>query len=170
MKNILLFILCLMMIVPTFGQSSPPILVKKYVFEYDAAGNRILRYYDEVFTTASDTIYERGIDSLANDSVASTDTTGTSGARLINAEVPTQNALHIYPNPVTTVVYCKFDHAVNDPYQLLLFDSQGLLLQKIESQEQRLQIDMSRYALGEYRLLYMHGEEIDQWALVKVSK
>ncbi len=68
--------------------------------------------------------------------------------------------LAVYPNPASTEMF--FNHslpqAAGIPFQLIVFDLNGRMVERIETHDQGLRLDVSAYASGSYIAVLTNGE------------
>ena len=75
-------------------------------------------------------------------------------------EASNQSGVTVYPNPASTDIF--FNHslpqAAGIPYQLIVFDLNGRMIERIETHDQVLRLDVSAYASGSYIAVLTNGE------------
>jgi hypothetical protein len=148
----LLFLLFVSLANVANGQSPQ----KKVVFDYDATGNRIMRYFDEDLSAP--------IPAPPVEDSSTVDTTATEATFTIS----------IYPNPIQTNALITIEPIAGAPDLPFVFDVRivsttgGVLYyQQTHYYTAPISINMSAYDVGWYQFFIMRGTEIQQTTLLK---
>ncbi|MBR3529471.1 MAG: T9SS type A sorting domain-containing protein [Bacteroidales bacterium] len=141
-NNLIIFIMCGMFIIPLQAQNTMEV-----VYDYDNAGNRILRHVLELRNVQSD---------------SRSDT-----AECYVDRMPTVS-VKAYPNPTQEIVRLEFQGCQSDTKILLkLYDSQGQLLLEQEGVGDGMTLNFEGRASGAYILDLVIGETRTSWKVIK---
>jgi hypothetical protein len=129
---------------------APPIIMN-----YDAAGNRILRYpllLDE-FKTKKDALNDIAIGNISE--------------KIISEEaIPNASEIFVFPNSTTESITVKQQAAIKKG-QLELYNSKGKLIIQ-QSANESTTIEMGEFPSGIYLLVLRVGKATTQWKISKI--
>ena len=134
-------------------------------FSYDASGNRIKREITSTFQKR-DTLSK-------NDTVPQLDTALQSPLNNIlpqttEGEVKLiSGTISVYPNPVMSSLNIDIKGVDNTPFQAILFDLKGNILQTKEYEESRVEFDVSQLNTAMYFLEIRTNKEKIVWKIIK---
>lgn len=144
MKNTLLLLLTLSLI-PVVAFAGD-----KIVYTYDAAGNRISRQYVVDLQTRSATVSPEIIDSVST------------GDELGDRKIV------VYPNPTKGNLTVNISGGnQEDKANLILYSSQGTLLQNINATVGSIPVNLSAYPSGYYILRVDVGKKTIEFKIIK---
>jgi hypothetical protein len=123
-------------------------------FEYDAAGNRILRY---VVPPIPFKVKKDGIKDLD---------IGETVKKFSTEESLDATTVRIFPNPTTSFITVEQQKAVKNGV-LELYDSKGMLLIK-QSADNNTTLETSSLPSGFYLLILRAGKTTAQWKITKL--
>ena len=147
MKEFTVFLLLPLFTLSCFAQTAIP-----RTYDYDAAGNRILRTIIELRSTKAH--FDNTAESVSK-----------SHQSTYYEEVVGKNAVKVFPNPTDGLVTLQFEQPVeNGHYQL--FNLSGRLLSE-GSITTTATIDLSGHPAGAYMLTIRLGDEKETWKIVK---
>jgi hypothetical protein len=156
MKRLLLLItLVISLVIVATAQSGQ----RKVVFEYDASGNRIIRYIDTLPPSPP---------SPAPPVPPASDSTVTNPA-----DTTMTFTVAVYPNPVQTDLTITIEPVVGAPalppvFEVRIVGSMGTIhYLQTHTYTAPLNINMSAYGVGLYKLFITRGTEIQQINLLK---
>ena len=124
-----------------------------HTYEYDAAGNRILRTVLEISQRSLKS--ERSEDSIWNSTTSQ-----------YYEELVGENSVKIYPNPTHGMVTLQFERPIDNGYYRL-FGSSGQLLSEARITEMDITLDLSNYRTGVYMLTISINEKKETWKIIK---
>jgi len=140
---------------------APDLWGQKTEYEYDAAGNRILR---KVIHLRGDDTAEGG---RTKSAVTEYDVPGEAMAVSYEDWLGERKVL-IFPNPTQGMMRIEFqEYGDLKDVRLLLYDIQGRLLRQINNVEHSNTLDLSQYPAGMYILQMMEGNGKNEWKIVK---
>lgn len=121
---------------------------QKVIFEYDGAGNRVLRKIGVGKITKSDTLFKS--DSLF--------------AHLHDAPI---NGLRVYPNPASEIVNIEFTTLPDNKVEFVLSDMNGRLIERGKISITLTPLNVQHLGKGTYILQVISGEEKERFKIVK---
>ena len=130
-------------------------------YEYDAAGNRILR-------TKTINLTRDGSKTKSAMSEQNTGTTPEKIAEVRHEDLLGERKVVIYPNPTQGMIRVEFQgHDIMNDARLLLYDIQGKLLRQVNKVEPSNTLDLSQYPAGMYILQMIEGKAKSEWKIIK---
>ncbi len=144
-----LLILCLVSFLEICGAQP------KVLFDYDAAGNRIMRYMVSSLSTSGGETDEVGF----LEAVVDFDNKGKFVAGEIN----------ISPNPTTNMVRIEISTEIIEPAEIHLYDSRGQILHTSAAVLQLAQFDISHLSAGTYYCHIATQSKAGIWKIVKAN-
>lgn len=144
MKSTILFalLLCSPFITLLHAQNTMDV-----VYEYDHAGNRVLRYVLELRSAQSD---------------KQSNTDGYYASRIASVSI------NAYPNPTQDNVRLEFQDCKSDtPVRLKLYGIQGQLLREQEGDCNDIELQLEGHPAGVYLLDIQVGEDHTSWKIIK---
>ena len=115
------------------------------IYEYDAAGNRVKRYYV--------------VEEMAQSEEPP--------AELRSSTIDFNPIYRVYPNPTTYRIHVESEKSKTS-FMTSLLDDKGGVLQKFQMTDGILQIDMSRYPVGTYIIAIDDGEKVVSKKIIKL--
>ena len=136
-------------------------------YEYDAAGNRILRSKIITMKSSSSSTEGSKTKSAIADPNANTDVVASSEIQKYE-DLLGERKVTIYPNPTQGLLRVDF-HGYGDmkAARLLLFDMHGKLLRQMNKVDPSNTLDLSQYPAGMYILQMIEGNAKSEWKIVK---
>ena len=143
----------------------PDVVGQTVAYEYDAAGNRILR-------TKTITLTREGGSMLKS-------STGDGGQNTENAteqalaevrydDLLGERKVTIYPNPTQGMIRIEFqEYGEMKDARLLLYDVRGKLLRQVNKVNPSNTLDLSSYPVGMYVLQMIEGKTKSEWKIIK---
>jgi hypothetical protein len=154
MKRIYLYVACLFF---SAGQLSHGQEIMERVYEYDNAGNRIIRKV-LVMETSSTQSNHKSMNGY----------TGVDSNRFLTDNAG-DIALKIYPNPTTSKVTLQIEtsEAIEINGTVTVYNQSGSLLGSQRVSDYRMEIDMSVYPSGIYPVVIQINGKTTNWKIIK---
>ncbi|RYD53232.1 MAG: T9SS type A sorting domain-containing protein [Sphingobacteriales bacterium] len=137
-------------------------------YEYDAVGNRVLRYYDcREETNEPENPSGRGMRRAA--SVASGPSKTADGlAKDVLNKTPKAQAVTVYPNPTVEAFHIDLQWTPDQPLHFHWYDAQGRIVGSGTFSGPSYQGKMGAWTDGSYWLhLYEGAQTIGSWKIIK---
>ena len=142
---------------------SPETWAQTVNYEYDAAGNRILRTKIIKLTQLGSNTNSPVSDGSDTEAISD-----QARVEIRHDDLLGERKVTIYPNPTQGLIRIEFQgYGVIKDARLLLFNMQGKLLRQINKAEPSNTLDLSSYPAGMYILQMIEGKAKSEWKIIK---